>query len=451
VLAVLLGMAVPQPTDSACCCFSAKGSNIVQPAQDVFISWDPQAKIEALTVQPHLEGNALDFGLVFVTPAQPKVEAMPKDFFRELAVFTLLKHRENPMSNLMPQAVRRRLTNVGALPPAGAKSAAGVKELEAGISGSLNYKIVAADKANELYGWLKENNYNYAPDEATLDSYIQKKWFFTVMKIDTRKLKKNPDGTFTGDVTPTRLQFATDKLIFPLKIMRPCVRDKADILFYVQAPTKVDLPGDLTYQYMWVPMLEGSLGQYIKGAFGPHHHLPGKADDWLKAIENQEAALLKRAETRGFEFTRGQRPEPNPQGRTPTTPEWAGRLGPEDIRLLKDPAPYSESLPNVDEGYTQADIQNSTKAPTIFKVVHERLEKYRSERPGGYLLREAPAEEVKDLKILVGQLKEGQFLTKFRKIFTKGEMDEDLLIVPAQLGQAEDTSEYEEYLPTSPP
>ena len=35
--------------------------------------------------------------------------------------------------------------------------------------------------------------------------------------------------------------------------------------------------------------------------------------------------------------------------------------------------------------------------------------------------------------------------------FTKGGMDDDLLLVPAKLGQAEDHSEYEEVLPTSPP
>jgi hypothetical protein len=51
----------------------------------------------------------------------------------------------------------------------------------------------------------------------------------------------------------------------------------------------------------------------------------------------------------------------------------------------------------------------------------------------------------------VGHLNEGQFLTKFRKTFTKAEMNDDLLIVQAKLGQAEDKSEYEEILPTSPP
>ena len=59
--------------------------------------------------------------------------------------------------------------------------------------------------------------------------------------------------------------------------------------------------------------------------------------------------------------------------------------------------------------------------------------------------------EKKQLKLLAGHLKEGQFVTKIRKTFTKGEMEDDLLIMPAKLGQAEDKSEYEEILPTSPP
>ena len=81
----------------------------------------------------------------------------------------------------------------------------------------------------------------------------------------------------------------------------------------------------------------------------------------------------------------------------------------------------------------------------------KRLDKARKERPGGYLVREAPAADVQQLKILAGHLKEKQFVTKFRKTFTKAEMEEDLVLVPAQLGKAVDESEYEEVLPTSPP
>ena len=62
-----------------------------------------------------------------------------------------------------------------------------------------------------------------------------------------------------------------------------------------------------------------------------------------------------------------------------------------------------------------------------------------------------PAEDLRQLQVLAGHLREGQFLTKFRKTFARDEMDDDLLLVPAKLGKAEDWSEYEEILPTSPP
>ena len=38
----------------------------------------------------------------------------------------------------------------------------------------------------------------------------------------------------------------------------------------------------------------------------------------------------------------------------------------------------------------------------------------------------------------------------FRKISMSNEMNDDLVLVPARLGQREDDSEYEELLPVSP-
>jgi hypothetical protein len=453
--ALLLSALLPLPAGAACCYFAAKDADVLQPAQKAFVTWDPAEKVESFTVQPRFEGNAKDFGMVIPTPSRPKLDEMPHDFFKELAIFTILKKREFPQSKLLPQ------------PPRGAvyfgvngekRKADGkdpgrpstVKVLEAGIVGSLDYKIITAERADDLFAWLKENKYSYAGDEATLDHYIKKGWVFTVMKIDTMQMKKNADGSYTGDVTPTRFQFASDKLVYPLKITQISVKDRTEALFYVQTSYKVDLPGDLTYQYQWVPMLQNARGWYAKGFFGSHE-LPGKADDWLNDAKDQIPDLLKKGQELGFNFVSGQRPQPNKDGRIATTLEWARQLTADDIKVLKGQAAYSEKPPDPDEGYTQVDVKDPQKAEGAYKVIRERLEKYRKERPGGYLVREAPAEDQKQLKVLAGHLKEGQFVTKFRKTFTKGEMDEDLLIVPARLGNAEDRSEYEEVLPTSPP
>src|SRR6185295_3863316 len=187
--------------------------------------------------------------------------------------------------------------------------------LEAGVVGSLDYKIITAERADDLFQWLKDNKYSYAGDEATLNHYVQKKWIFTVMKIDTAQMKRNKDGTFAGEVTPTRFKFASEKLVYPLKITQISVREKTEALFYVQAPFKVDLPGDMTYQYTWLPMLQGAIG--CAGG------LPGGGQAWLDAFKGQTPALLARAAELNFRFTPGQRPSANGKGHIPTTMEWA--------------------------------------------------------------------------------------------------------------------------------
>jgi hypothetical protein len=444
---------VPSDADSACCYFTAKDKDILQPAQKAFLTWDPEEKIETFTVQPKFEGNAKDFGMVIPTPAKPRLDEMPRDFFKELAVFTILKKREYPDSKLMPKP--RRLYATTASGRALTEKAKGarkpeVKVLESGVVGNLDYKIIEAGRADDLYDWLKDNKYNFSGDEATLDFYIKKKWLFTVMKIDTKQMKTDKDGRFLGEVTPTRFQFSSEQLVYPLKITQISIKDMTEALFYVQAPYKVDLPGDLTYQYQWVPMLQNAQGWYAKGIFGTHD-LPGKADDWIKDIKEQIPKLLARGKELGFNFISGQRPQPNRDGRIATTLEWAKKLTAADINLLKGQAAYGEKLPDPDEGFTSDDLKNEKKREEVYKTIRERLEKYQKDRPGGYLVREAPEKDVKELKLLLGHLKEGQFVTKFRKTFTRGEMDDDLLIVPAKLGDAVDRSEYEETLPTSPP
>ena len=285
--ALALGLLLPATSHAACCYFSAKNADILQPAQKVFITWDPSEKVETFTVQPKFEGNALDFGMVIPTPTQPKLSEMPRDFFKHLAVYTIMRKRELPHSKLLPLIEPQpvdQLAQLGALRLMSSQSQAtsfkslreerkpAIKILEVGTVGSLDYKIIEAGRADDLYKWLKDNKYSYAGDEATLGHYIQKKWLFTVMKIDTAQMKRNKDGTFAGEVTPTRFQFTSEKLVYPLKITQISVREKTEALFYVQAPFKVDLPGDMTYQYTWVPMLQAASGCTPGG-------LPGKGGD----------------------------------------------------------------------------------------------------------------------------------------------------------------------------
>src|SRR5262249_19220322 len=150
-------------------------------------------------------------------------------------------------------------------------------------------------------------------------------------------------------------------------------------LFYVQAPTKVDLKDNLSYQMTWVPMLQAATGCTPGG-------IQGGGEQWLKTFGPQIPGVLAKAQNLGFQFVPGQRPQPGKNGYLPTTMEWARKLTATDIGVLKGTSPYSEKVPNVDEGFTPADVADPKKAEAIYKVIRGRLEKCNKERPIGYLV-----------------------------------------------------------------
>src|SRR5260370_10043271 len=96
---------------------------ILQPSQIAFVTWDPENKIETVTVQPRFEGNARDFGMVIPTPTQPKLHEMPRGFFKALEVFTTPKKRVIPESKLLPRLFPPGFGRSG--PPRGAPWAQG--------------------------------------------------------------------------------------------------------------------------------------------------------------------------------------------------------------------------------------------------------------------------------------------------------------------------------------
>ena len=108
--------------------------------------------------------------------------------------------------------------------------------------------------------------------------------------------------------------------------------------------------------------------------------------------------------------------------------EWARKLTADDIKVLKGEAPYSEKVPDVDEGFTAGRREGPARsAEAIFKVIQRP--------PGEGPARNGPSatwsarprpRTSSSLQQLAGHLQAGQFITKFRKIFTRDEMNDDL-------------------------
>jgi len=463
VIAICAAVLPPLAVNAACCYFAAKDKDINQPGQKAFISWNAKQKTEAFTVQPKFEGNAVDFGMVIPTPARPKLDEMPRDFFKDLAMYTILMPLPQPIH--LPGEIRyysaMRGYSSGArfeFAPNAAKS--GVTVLEQGVVGSLDYKIIVAENGNGLFDWLKENQYSYGGDKSTLQYYIDKKWFFTVMKIDPKQMKKAADGSYVGEVTPTRFAFSSAQCVYPLKITQLSVKDKTDALFYVQSTSQMDLPGDWSWMHSYRPMYL----TYMLGCCANPDQQQELRDrsEWLNAKKGSEPS---------YETTKL---------------EWARKLGEGEMSVLEDPVKnygqmgtgdlpanakvvsLSQLLTDAKESYIKnSNRNNETQSidtqlkhmedmyqPTMGSIVKYDLASssgrrgFMSTTYAWYPNRQAPVDEIKGLTRLKGHLQKGQWLTKFRKIVRKDEMTHDLVLAEVSKDQEQT---YTRIMPTSPP
>lgn len=463
-LSAVLIAATSMAANAACCYFAAKDKDINQPGQKAFISWNPTKKTEAFTVQPKFEGNATDFGMVIPTPARPKLDEMPRDFFKNLAIYTILMPLPQPIySPLEPMPEEESCCDsLGSMRSKGiqleGKKRPAVRVLEAGVVGSLDYKIIVADEATALFSWLKSNKYTYSGDEATLQFYIKKKWFFTVMKIDPKQMKKAANGSYLGEVTPTRFTFNSTQCIYPLKITQISVKDKTDALFYVHSPDQMDLANDWSWMHSYRPMYL----TYMLGC-GADPSQREELDRRTKWVNEKKAA------NGDFETTKL---------------EWAKRLTEADISVLEDPLknygqmgggdlpPGSKAIAlqqflsqikaeflkthggkMTDYATSQLASLSDSYQPSKGAVVQndEKLlgkSSFVTTKYTWYPAREVPQDDQKTLSLLKGHLQKGMWLTKFRKIVRKSEMNNDLILaaVPAIQEQT-----YTRIMPTSPP
>lgn len=455
---------LPLESRAACCYFAAKDKDINQPGQKAFISWNPQSKTEAFTVQPKFEGNAADFGMVIPTPSRPKLDEMPRDFFKDLAIYTILMPLPQPIygpdDQMMMMAKSAQAGSARGARFNFAPNIYKVQVLESGVVGSLDYKIIVANDAKGLFEWLKQNKYSYGGDESTLNFYIQKKWFFTVMKIDPKQMKKGSAGAYTGEVTPTRFTFPTDKCIYPLKITQISVKNKTDALFYVQAPKEMDLAGDCSwrpsYRSMYITYLLGcGAGQAEMSELQQHSRwiAEKKSKDpqfetakleWARKLDEAEMSVLEEPLKNYGQAGAGNLP---PGARMVALFEFMNDMRAAYARKENgNPSEYSATtLARWEDQYQPSKgmiVRNYDDAKAA------QRNRYMGTKYSWYPAREAPQDEVKNLSRLKGHLQKGQWLTKFRKQLRKEEMTDDLLLVEVP---KEKEQTYSRIMPTSPP
>ena len=130
-------------------------------------------------------------------------------------------------------------------------------------------------------------------------------------------MQKNKDGSYTGEVTPTRFTFASDTPIYPLHITQISVKDRTDALLYVMHKKKMDLPGKWSYE-------------------------PNFTSMWSQAMSFAVPEMLTPTEQRFLKLLSNQPLQAFPDG---AQLEWSGKLTEKRLECLSDPAKYNREAP----------------------------------------------------------------------------------------------------------
>ena len=195
--------------------------------------------VETLVLQDSYEGDHKDFSWVIPLPARPVGDEVATT---SVSLFSALDSQTNP-------SIYK--TNYITVPTSGSSgcgcgsSSAG--GLQAGDNDSVGESvqvwrqmtvgpyqasILSAGEGDSLVTWLNDNDYE-VPDSAgdAINSYVVRDWFFVALKVDVTAAAS--DGDAPEALTPIRVSFNSDDIIFPLIISSVNTTGQAQIKVYV--------------------------------------------------------------------------------------------------------------------------------------------------------------------------------------------------------------------------
>jgi len=179
-------------------------------AQKAFIYYQNQT--ENLVISTSYQGNAKDFAWVIPTPSKPEIFKSDSKLFATLGDIT-------KTINTGPDIIYDRAT----MSLGGAQKSPAIEIVEQKTVDIYDTTILQATDSTVLAKWLADNGYTFPADKSSmLQDYIDNGWYFTVAKIQGA-FANNADVAeklATGEITPLRLSFQTNKIIYPMKLTR---------------------------------------------------------------------------------------------------------------------------------------------------------------------------------------------------------------------------------------
>lgn len=216
---------------------AASADGIVFPPPDYWVQETDQKAVifhekntETMIISITFRGNAEKFSWIVPTPTRPDVSKSTDELFTALEKLTA------------PEYDYRVMPMYGGAAE-GMAVDSGVTVVETKKVEYYDITVLEADDPDALVKWLEENKYQFPADaKYLLGDYINNKWYFTAIKIDTSSLSGGVEAQLReGHAVPLKFTFATAKIVYPLKI--------SGIAEYLKYPEPWPWPVPLTEEY----------------------------------------------------------------------------------------------------------------------------------------------------------------------------------------------------------
>ncbi len=193
------GMMIPKP------------QRVVSETGQKAVIWH-DGKTETLILSTTFRGDAVEFAWIIPVPAKPEVTNGKDELFTALSDYTQPKGNEKVPVPLMGVDIRNSYGT----------AASSVTVVETKKVDIYDVAVLEANDARALGKWLEGNGYDYPTNrEMLLKYYIDKNWYFVAAKVSADALGYVDDSLKTGHATPLLVKFASEQIIYPLKISGP--------------------------------------------------------------------------------------------------------------------------------------------------------------------------------------------------------------------------------------
>jgi len=215
VLVATAGL-VAMPAAHACACggfVASDGEDIAASAEYAVLSWDGEQ--ERVLLSMDALATSSDAALLIPTPTPANAALADTSVFTELATLTA------PEEIVDYQWWPDLGFGAGSGDAGAAQTGASVDVLDTLQLGDLEVSVLAANDADALADWLDDHGYVMRDDLAdALMPYVSEGWYYLAIRLTTEA------DSLSGALQPLDLTFASDQLIYPMRLSAAAVESQ---------------------------------------------------------------------------------------------------------------------------------------------------------------------------------------------------------------------------------